>query len=168
MMPCSGCGHNSRTDDVCERCGTRFSSAAQAELQMRPQVKTLRRVSLTGEVVESTQAMPPPTVMATQQGTYSSAPGQQYPSNSGHGGSMCAPNQGMPPSAYSPSASVEQIGTDGPSLGERWEKALAIALPIVAVSMLIVHFAPAALIGIVFGNLLILPMVLRATGAISR
>jgi hypothetical protein len=74
----------------------------------------------------------------------------------------------LPAGAYSPAAIRDQLGDQGLSLGERWEKGLAIAMPIVAISMLIIHFAPGALLGMVFGNLLILPMVLGATGAIPR
>jgi hypothetical protein len=63
---------------------------------------------------------------------------------------------------------LDQIEAEGPSLGERWEKGLAIALPMVAISMLVVHLAPVALFAIVFGNLLIMPLILGATGAIPR
>jgi len=135
---------------------------------MPPQVQTVRRVSLTGEVVETTQPIAPPTVMGGQAGPYAGAPGQAYSQQAGLAGPGATQRQVLPPGAYSPAAIMEQIGTEGPSLGERWEKGLAIALPIVALSMLIVHLAPAALLGVVFGNLLILPMVLGATGAIPR
>jgi len=52
----------------------------------------------------------------------------------------------MPPGAYSPAAILDQMAAEGPSPAERWEKGLAIALPIVALSMLLVHFVPVALL----------------------
>src|SRR3954447_26324812 len=104
MTKCRGCGHNSRTNDVCERCGTRFSTLAQPTLQMPPQVQTVRRVSLTGEVVETTQAMAPPTIMGAPPGLQPGAPGQAYPPGPGFAGPSLAPNQALPPGAYSPAA----------------------------------------------------------------
>lgn len=167
MRLCPACGMNSRTDDVCERCRIPFRTAPDPTMIMNPQPQTVRRVSLTGEVVETTQAMPtmhPPGALPPQQ----AGPGGLY----GPGGppAVAVPrtNAGpvMPPGAYSAAAVREQLGEEGPPIGERWEKALAIAMPILAVSMLIAHFAPSAIYGLVFGSLLVIPLVLGALKAI--
>src|SRR5438105_187556 len=69
-------------------------------------------------------------------------PGPHAPSLPGHPAGM---EPMLPASAYSAVAFSELAAADGPPLGERWEKALAIGLPILALSMLLVHFAPAAM-----------------------
>jgi hypothetical protein len=74
----------------------------------------------------------------------------------------------LPASAYSAAAMSEMATTGGPSLGARWEKALAIALPIVALSMVLVHFVPVAMFAVVFALSFVVPVVLGATGAIPR
>ncbi len=168
MTFCRACGLNSRTDDFCELCRRPLASAAETTLQMPPQSQTVRRVSLTGEVVETTLLIP--TRMADQTQTmaaggpattYGSVPLAQYPAPPMNLGAA------LPASTYS-AEFMAQAADEGPPIGERWEKGLAIALPVIAVSMLAIHFAPAAMLAIVFANLLILPAVLGAIRAIPR
>jgi hypothetical protein len=166
MTLCRTCGTSSRTDDFCERCRQPLHSGAptmapgaQPTLQMQPQqqTQTIRRVSLTGEVVETTQAMAPQ--------HYPGGAPAMNPARTVYGQMAGA---ALPVSAHSAAVLNEQLKAEGPSSGERWEKALAIGLPILALSMLLVHFAPSAMLGIVFANMLVLPIVLGAVGAIPR
>jgi hypothetical protein len=175
MTLCRTCGMSSRTDDFCERCrqplvpaAPAMAPGAQPTLQMQPltQTQTIRRVSLTGEVVETTQAMATQHYPGGPPAMQPARPGQQYPGGRPIDSQMAGAV--MPLSAYSAAALNEQLKAEGPSLGDRWEKALAIALPILVLSMLLVHFAPSAMLGMVFGNMLVLPMVLGAVGAIPR
>jgi hypothetical protein len=171
MTVCLVCGMNSRNDDVCERCRRPLRPGAapiappplDPTIQMNPQPQVVRRVSLTGEVVETTQAMPPTIhgAMPVQPGYGSTRPAMPYPG--GPGGASA-----LPAGAYSPAVLQEQLGAEGPPIGECWEKALAICLPIVALSLLIVHFAPQTMLALVFGCLLVIPTVLGATRAIPR
>jgi len=135
----------------------------QPTMQMAPPVMN-RRVSLTGEVVDATQAMPPQFAPAAPLGphpAYQAGPYAQAPAT--HPGGPV-----LPPSAYSVAAIRDMAAADQPSAGERWEKGLAIALPIIALSMLLIRFAPASLFVVLFANLLVVPAVFGAVGAIPR
>jgi hypothetical protein len=172
MTFCRACGQNSRTDDFCELCRRPLQANPSAgpagsypTMQMSPQPQTVRRVSLTGEVVETTQAMQPQQMQGAlpiQPGYGSTQPAAPF------AGLAARTGPTLPAGAYSPAAMMERAAAEGPPVGERFEKALAIGLPILALSMLAVHFAPSAMLGVVFGNLLVLPMILGATGAIPR
>jgi len=104
-----------------------------------------RRVALTGEVVEG----PPP---APQMPTQAMPP-------QGYG------NAPLPPGAYSPQAIQLNFDEVSPA-GERWEKALAICFSLVALSMLLIHFAPNAIMGVAYADMFLLMMALGATRAI--
>jgi len=138
----------------------------QPMLQMPPQSQTVRRVALTGEVVETTQAILPRQAPGMPPGTNPAY--RAGPSLPAHPGQPMGGAAMLPAAAYSAAAMSELAATGGPSLGARWEKALAIALPIVALSMVLVHFVPIAMFAVVFALLFVVPVVLGATGAIPR
>ena len=156
MTPCRMCGKNSRTGDFCEWCrqplqgGTApLPPGMQPTTQMPAQAN--RRVALTGEVIETevTQAMSPMGAMSPPPGM---PPGiNRMPVRAGYPpqpgglppvGLRTPQGPTLPAAAYSPRAMQEMAAAEGPSLGERWEKFLAIGLPIVALSLLLVHFVP--------------------------
>ena len=168
MTSCRGCGHNSRTDDVCERCGTRLSLSAPPILAIPSQVEITRRVSLAGDVVESTQTMPCPAVGAGNSGSAARSSSQTLPLNPVGNGAARDPHQEVIPGGSLPLAIAGDLEYSGPSLRERWEKGLGMALPVLAVSMLVVHFIPAILMVVVLCNLLVLPIALCAAGIIPR
>ena len=173
-MHCFGCGRQSNRTDYCEWCkrphgrpGQTPTGAmppsgvqptqpvppgAQPTVQLpqgaQPTVQMpgpTRRVALTGEVVEGPPPAPPmPTQMMPPQG-YSSAP--------------------LPAHAYSPAAIELQFDQVSPA-GERWEKALAFCFSLVALSMLLIHFAPNAIMGVAYADMFLLMLALGATRAI--
>lgn len=182
-MHCYGCGRQSTRTDYCEWCKRPHGApgqppngaapsgvqptqplppgmqhppgmqptqplypGAQPTTQMPPPAVT-RRVALTGEVIEEPAAPPMPTQM-------------------------------MQPPGYQPSG---YHGTPGPArvhqdirldfdevspTGERWEKALAFCLSLVALSMLFIHFVPNAILGVAYGDMFLLMFLLGATRAI--
>lgn len=188
-MRCRSCGMESRTPDVCEWCKKPINptasgappavamspgsqptmtmppappppgapvaqptvamppqsspSGAQPTTQMMP-VTTRRRVSLTGEVVEDVAPVAPVAPMG-------------------------APNPMagvIPPTAYDPRAVNAAMTIYQPTTGERWEKALAICLPLLALSMLLTHLVPGALLGLLYLDVFLLPLALGAMGAV--
>lgn len=193
---CGSCRRPSRTHDFCEWCRQPIQSGMQPTMQMPPQAAPYQRVALTGEVIETTQQMPPQTapyqrvaltgevVETTQQMPPYQMPTQQMaagtPGPARHGAQMPpyaarpaasypgASAAAMPVAAYNIGAMRDLKAVDAPMIGERWEKALAIGLPIVMVSLLIVHFVPTALFPVLFLNMFILPMVLGSVGAVPR
>lgn len=160
-MLCQNCRCDSRTTDVCEWCAKPMDKTiamppgSQPTLQMPPQ--TQKRVALTGEVIETTQAMPP----MPPPGAY--PPVQPAPP---YRGRPVPASAGMPASAYSPQAIQEQFREMDISPGEKWEKFLAIALPLLALSMLLVHFAPGALWPAAFFDLFFIGLAMGVTGAV--
>jgi hypothetical protein len=168
-MQCRHCGMDSRTVDACEWCHKPLTGAqsldrtvamppgSQPTLQM--QTPTVKRVALTGEVIETTQALPtmPP-------------PGAYPPPSSGPpyaGMPASSLGSALPSAAYSPHAIQQQFQEmNEVPLGEKWEKLLAIALPILACSMLLVHFAPGALWLVAYSDLFFIGLAMGVTGAI--
>ncbi|HLK57981.1 MAG TPA: hypothetical protein VKU00_15545 [Chthonomonadaceae bacterium] len=113
---------------------------------MQGNAPTRRRVSLTGEVIED--AAPPPPPMA---------PTGVIPAGMGH----------IPATAYTAQAVQAQLQGSGTTpMGERWEKFLAIALPLIALSMLIVHIFPGSFLYVGFADMFFIPMALGAVGAV--
>ncbi len=147
--------------------GQPVDNSQQQTLQMMPQLpsQTVRRVALTGAVEETTQPIP-----ARQ------SPGMPPEPSTAYSGPQSPPSLRPPvrgetdlPAAAYYAASMGQLAASGSQFSlERWEKALAIALPIFALSMALVHFAPMAMFAVVFANLFFIPVVLGATGAIPR
>ena len=175
-MQCFGCGRQSNRTDCCEWCrrphgqpsqpppgaappsGVQptqpFPYGAQPTRQMPPGAQLTRqmplsgptrRVALTGEVVEGP---PPAPAMPTQ-----ALAGSPYT------------NAQLPPGAYSAQAIDLQFDDIAPA-GERWEKALAFCFSLVAFSMLLIHFAPNAIMGVAYADMFLLMMALGATRAI--
>ena len=141
----------------------------QPTMAMPPQNPNVRRrVSLTGEVIEeeidATQAMRP------QPGLGHTQPMNPYP-----GGmptqampSMRSPQQGgaLPAGAYSAAGMQHHFHESESTPGERWEKCLAFCLPIVALSILLIHFLPGAFYWIAALDLFAIPVIMSATRAI--
>ena len=143
-------------------------------MQMNPaNPNTRRRVSLSGDVVEDTieptQAMPPQMGTMQTQAMAPRYPGQATPYPRDAGGpqlpTLANPNA-LPPGAFSAAAMNYQYSSEESPLGERWEKAMAFSLPLVALSLLIIHFAPGAFFMLAALNLFVIPMILCGTRAI--
>ncbi len=171
MTPCPMCGKQSRRADMCEWCfrpiaqagqrpsgpqptvplppgmqpTTQLPNGAQPTMQMPPPPATTRRVSLTGEVVEGPPPAPPMPTQALPGGPYAGTP--------------------LPARAYSPEA-MAMVLDESPPTGERWEKALAACLSLIALSMLLVHFAPGAILGVAYADMFLLMFALGVTRAI--
>ena len=169
-MQCFGCGRQSGRTDYCEWCkrphgrpgqtpsGGPASPAgvqatrplppgaqptmqmplgAQPTIQMAPPAPT-RRVALTGEVVEGPPPAPPlPATQAMSPYPYANAP--------------------LPPGAYSAHAPALEFDEVSP-VGERWEKALAFCFSLVAFSMLLIHFAPGAILWVAYADMFLRPL----------
>lgn len=154
MIHCRACGMDSRTTDVCEWCKKPLSAQSQpqtlaqptmslnapppgamplnapppgsapyAETPPAPVPQPQVRISLTGEVIEGPPP-PAPTAMPGPAGGF------------------------VPPTAFTP-AFVQQQYVEEVSGGEKFEKFLAIAMPLLALSVLTLHFLPDALLPIV-------------------
>lgn len=177
MYPCQMCGKQSRTHDFCEWCRNPMSApgsqptmqmppsnqptmqipqGAQPTLQIPPQGQTMRRVSLTGEVVESVPS------------GYSAQPGMPPNMMPPHNQPPALHPSALPAAAYSAVAMQARYDNDRPSLWARWEKALGIGMPILALSILLTYFVNDALLWMILLNLFVLPMILGACAAIPR
>lgn len=147
----------------------------QPTMQMNPMnPNTRRRVSLSGDVVEDTieftQTMSPQMGTMQTQAMSPRYPGQATSYAQGVGGpqnpTLVNPNA-LPPGAFSAAAMNYQYRSEESYLGERWEKAMAFSLPLVALSLLIIHFAPGAFFMLAALNLFAIPIILCGTRAIS-
>jgi hypothetical protein len=122
---------------------TQLPPGAQPTVQM-PMPGSTRRVALTGEVVEGPPAPPMPTQAMPPQ-VYGGAP--------------------LPPRAYAPETPALVFDEVDPA-GERWEKALAICFSLTALSMLLIHFVPNAIMAVAYIDMFLLMFALGATRAI--
>ncbi len=163
-MECRACGMKSNATDRCEWCNkplhppqadtphgasqqtvimspVSFSPPGDQTVQMPP-VTTRRRVSLTGEVIEDVVTV-------------------QMPAQPG------APPGAIPATVWEPAAVDAQIkGILSVPRSERWEKGLAICLPLLAISMFLVHLNPGLLAVIGLLDIFSIPLILAACGAI--
>lgn len=161
-MLCRACGMESRTADFCEWC--RRPLAAQPTLpQNAPPAQKPVRVTLTGEVIADESPAPP----AGGPGAYSDPnaamppPAMPYAANTPIGATLQAN-----PSAITPLMVQQHYQESEESVGEKREKFLAIGLPVLIVSMLIVHFAPGAFLWVACADLFALSLIMGAVGAI--
>ena len=139
-------------------------------MAMPPQNPNTRsRVSLSGDVVEDevepTQAMHP------QQGPIPTLamnpyPGQNQTQPMNPMRPQPIPTGALPPGAYSAAVMQHQLREDEASPGERWEKSMAFCLPIVALSILMIHFVPGAFYWVAALNLFVIPLIMSALRAI--
>jgi hypothetical protein len=74
---------------------------------------------------------------------------------------------GLPPGAVSAQAVAAQMREFGPSIGQRWELALAFIMPLTLGAVCLVHFVPTAYMWTEIGLLFAIAMILGATGAIG-
>jgi hypothetical protein len=136
----------------------------------------LTRVSLTGEIVHEdiTQPIspytPPPLAVTQPVRPYSTpvhTPGQaaQSVSRSIHGARVAAAQLG--PSAISAQFVKSALEKEDISLGERWERSLAIIFPVIAASLLLVHFVPAVYVYAALFDFFVVGLALGATRAIQ-
>ena len=102
-----------------------------------------QRVSLTGEVMEV--AVRPMPVLP--------------PQLAGAGGPS------LPLAAINP-AFINQTLTDEEPVGVRIERFLAWSLPVLALSVLLIHFVPSAIMWVLFGDLFIMSLLLGASRAV--
>ena len=165
-MKCRHCGMDSNTGDVCEWCHksimvgqvqdrtTEMAPGSQPTLQMQPQ--TIKRMALTGEVIETTQELAPMSAVGG------------YPVTSGTGVGMRASEVAsvLPAGAYSPATVQELYRRVDESPGLRWEKFLALALPILALSMLVVYFMPGGIWLIAITDLFFIGLAMGVTQVI--
>ena len=156
-MFCRACGMESKTTEKCEWCkrplvvpGREGSVAANSQ----PIVATTqRRVSLSGEVFEVETTIMTPTVVG-------STPVRPVV-KSEHPGLA-----GLPTAAVSPTFFTKGrlLPTEPKSV--RWEKFLAMFLPIFAISMFVVHLMPKSVLWIAILELFIVGLLMGASGAI--
>jgi hypothetical protein len=130
-----------------------------------PTVQVQQRVSLTGEVIEVPVAVP----------AHAGPP--PLPGHAPHG----VPATGArPPSVRSPTAVVSGLPTGAVSpqlmreahrpevsLAERWEKFLALALPLLVGMVWLIHLQPGAIVWALLAGLFGVGLFMGATGAIS-
>lgn len=184
-MLCPSCRMDSRTTNVCEWCHKSLaggqagstarplsghSAAAPLDLtqpipapldQTQPIPPTAAgvgaagnvRMSLTGEVVEV--APPAPSVLRP-------TPGMAAPP---HGHHTQAVVHGLPPGAVSPA--LMRPSAPRATAGEKWEKCLAIIMPFLLASVVLLHFVPTAFAYIALVDLFVAGLAMGATGAID-
>jgi hypothetical protein len=116
-----------------------------------------QRMSLTGEVMEVPVAPPP--VAPGMQPTQSMAPGGMRSPHYGPPGTL-------PAAAYSTAYIGQQVRQDQAPPGEQWEKYLAIAFPLLALSMFLVHRAPHLYLWIAMADLFFMGLAMGATRTI--
>ena len=176
-MLCRACGMESRTPNVCEWCrkplqgtGSGGQGLGQPPDQPAAQpIARIQRVSLSGEVIEVPSAAEPTlpggagmavgtdlnaTTVIAPGGTYAGAP---YAAMNAAGASY----QTMAPQMLRDQAGMPEIST-----GEKWEKFLAIAAPILLLSAWLVHSLPQFVSWIGLIDLFILSLAMGATGAV--
>ncbi len=120
------------------------------------------RMSLTGEIVE----VAPPANRSVP-GTYTPPGGPMPPLPNVPPTSNRAVVRELPPGAINPHMVQASLQQDVVTLGEKWEKCLAMLLPLLLLAVLGVHFVPTAYLWIELGALFISALVMGASGAIS-
>ena len=157
-MLCRSCGKESRNPQWCEWCRQPMNAAAPPTPnapQYPPQnppgqnAPSGKRVSLTGEVYDDVPATPP-------------APPPMYANRTGD----FAPT--LPAGVYTPQSFPSEYADDLPSWGERFERFLAMALPALAVCILVVRYAPASFLWVVLTACLVLTLMLSGAGVVPQ
>jgi hypothetical protein len=185
-MFCYSCGMDSRNNSVCEWCkkplqgGGGLAPTAQPLDQTQPvsaPVASQVRVSLTGEVYEAPPQAPP----AAPPGAY--APPQYAPPQYAPPPGPMRPGAvaDRPPSIMSPTAVARTLPPGAVSaqvmdayerygqatLGEKWEKCLAIVLPLLLASAWLIHKVPTTYLWVALADLFLVGLAMGATGAIG-
>lgn len=194
-MKCRFCGMESRNPHVCEWCKRQLTPGGQPPPPpgMQPMDLTQPippgmdmtqpvpqhqfRTALTGEVVPvapAPMAAPPPGYAPPgypqpQPGYQQGYPqGYQQPPPPGRPPSVVPPHMvGLPHQAMGPELVKSYAGSYLPSPSERWEKCLAISLPILLASVWIVHLSPASLPWVVLFDLFAVALAMGGTAAIG-
>lgn len=164
-MQCRACGMESRALDVCEWCKKPMPSASGMEPTQAMPAQPVRqtRTALTGEVIEEELPPAPPPMPADLNRTMPMSPSATM--------SQPVPTQAMPAmTATSPAATAvvrERPRREYIYPGERWEKFLAIGLPILLVAALLSHYVP-GVVAIVtyYTTLFVLSLIMGALRAI--
>ena len=173
-MNCPNCLRESRTPDACEWCHQLLplqnASGVQPTMSMPPLNSNIRRrVSLSGDVVED--EVEPTLAMYAQPGqtptqTMSPYPGQAQTQAMNPMRPQQLQTGALPPGAYSAAVMQHQMREEESTLGERWEKCLAFCLPLVVLSILIIHFIPGAFYWVAALNLFVIPVIMSGLRAI--
>jgi hypothetical protein len=142
------------------------------QTQPVPQPAVQTRVSLTGEVIEEPVAPVAPAVPPPYPGTgpavAPAAVDERFGPRSLRGSTAGqAVVAGLPPGAVSAHAVAAEMRDFGPSIGQRWELALAFIMPLVLGAVCLVHFVPTAYMWTELGTLFAVAVILGATGAIG-
>ncbi len=148
--------------------GSPFAPPAQSETDKTRQV----RMSLTGEVYEvdepaiapAANYLPPGGAAANYLPPGGMAP--PLPMARSATGRFTPAAAGLPATAVTAGFVQQSLISGSASIGERWEKFLAISMPILAISILIIHFAPDAMIWIALADMFIFGLVQGATRSI--
>ncbi len=170
-MLCNACGMDSKNTHSCEWChkpmvGGRQGSQPLDQTQAVAPPVIQRRMSLTGEEVEV--AVPPP----------SYAPPQAYqpPTQNGAGRppSVVPPGysavRNLPSGAINPElmrmGTTNDMGAVQNSPMAKWDKCLAMCLPVMLISIWIIHKSPANLPWITLGEMFLVALFMGASAAI--
>src|SRR5579872_2917426 len=175
-MYCRHCGMDSRNPSVCEWCKKPLAGgqapAQPASLNLTQPIPPLDltqpvpppaagqvRVALTGEVVEVPPAAPP------SAGPYP-APGAPAPLYGGRSPSSMPAHtatHSLPTGAISPHLLQTEMRTAQATPGEKWEKCLAIVMPLLLASVILVHFVPNAFSWVTLADVFFVGVAMGAT-----
>jgi hypothetical protein len=178
LMPPSG--HLSSPLGASQPPGAPLPNYLQPTLSVpaQPSPMAPARVSLTGEVIEENITQPispymPPSLNVTQPvsppmpGMHPTTPPPPPPVHRSIHGSRVAMASQLGPAAVSAEMIQSALAKEDTPLGERWEKSLAIIAPIMALSMLLVHFVPSTYIYAALFDFFVVGLALGATRAID-
>jgi hypothetical protein len=169
-MMCFSCGMDSRTAGTCEWCrkplGGNAATAGPSPLDLTqpvPAVQVQTRVALTGEVIEvpvgpPATSMPPPVVHAqvgAPAGLANRSPSVLPPTVAG-----------LPHAAVS-ARMLSESRQPSVSAGERWERFLALALPLLLGAAWLIHLVPSSFIWVLLISLFAVGLLMGATRAIG-
>ncbi len=152
-MLCRACGLDTKRTDYCEWCKKPLAggqpvapTAAVPNVPTIPQQVTRTRTTLTGEVIEEVVPLPP-----------------AHPEN------VPPPQLGavqLPIAATAELLTDSRLYEDDTPLSTRWEKFLAMYLPVFAVSFLLSHYAPHLFVWITILDVFLAGLLLSASRAI--
>ena len=194
-MRCEACGTETKRTDVCDFCGSRLVAVQPPPVSSAPPLDVTQRVppprhpvplDVTQAVpmpLDRTQPVPPQARQVRMTLTGEAVPVDPTaamplaPKSDGAGppyaSAAVAPARPLPPTTGLPSRAVGvplaqsmSRDPDTPTLGARWELALAIFLPIMALSVLLVKLVPAASLWVQFVDFFAVGLALGASSAI--
>lgn len=169
-MICRYCGMDSGNPQVCEWCNRILAgpNAGQVAQHGAPAAQqSVRRVALTGEeVVTPVQPAPPeptislPPVAARGTGTHPAPTAPQPPRPTIN-------TYGLSAAAISTTMVQQQVDRHRVSEGEKWDRFMALAMPLTLASLLIIHYWPGLLTFVSLCDMFLISIFLGATGVIG-